>query len=134
MTLWIYLVFSILQIIAEFTFSSSFWNFLTPIPTLTIFFACTAAENVLLTGLIVGKIVLHTRSISKSLGNKNVRWSNVVVSTMIESSALFSVCAIASAASLANGLSPTNANNIILDVTSQMTVSRRFALFVTVPA
>ena len=120
-----YIVFSILIIIGNFTLSPSFWNFTTPIPSQTVFFACTAAINVLLTGLIVGKIVFHTRWISESLGNKNLRWYNIAVSTMIESSVLFSKCAIATAASFSNLSVLDNANNIIINVTSQMTVSWR---------
>ena len=120
-----HLVFSILGIIGDFTLSPSFSDFLTPIPVQTIFLSCTAAINALLTGFIVGKIILHNRSISKSLGNKNIRWSNVVVSTMIESSALFSICAIATAVTFGNNDSVTqsNANLVVIAVASQMTVS-----------
>ena len=119
-----YLVFSILEIISDFTLSPSFWKFATPIPADTVFFACTAALNVVLTGLIVGIIVLYTRSISNSLGNKNVRWSDAVISTMIESSVLFSICAIAAAVtSPTESESQSNASVIILSVITQMTVS-----------
>ena len=126
----IHSVFAILDIIGDLTQSPSAWRFVAPIPRDTIFYACTTAINVLLTGLIVGKTIVHTRSISKGLGNKNVRWYNAIVSTMIESSALFSVCAIASAASWGNDESQSNANLVILAVTGQMTVSWWIHLFI----
>ena len=117
-------VFSVLQIIGDFTLSTSVLNFLIPIPTATIFYAFTAALNILLTGLIVGKIVLHTRSIAKSLGTRN-RWPSAVISMMIESSALFSISTIATAITWGNNASrsQTNANLITVAVASQMTVS-----------
>ena len=98
-----------------------------------IFFACTAAINILLTGLIVGKIVSHTRSITKSLGETNVRWSNAVIFTMIESSALFSICAIATAITQGDSIGLVgNAGTAILAVTSQMTVSFSFPMIITI--
>ena len=118
------LVFSVLTMIGDFASSPSLLNFLDLIPTNTVFFASTAAINVLLTALIVGKLVLHHRSVTKSLGESSIRWHETVISVLIESSALFSICAIASAATFGNNETDNNAGSVIISLTSQMTVSR----------